>query len=129
MRRYPLNVLCALAIVSASSTSAVAKESGSSPEVTAWVDCLQSQGARYLKSDLPLETIATAAMGNCKNEDQAVYDRMVTRSFGVRMVLGPPNVDDRRLAREAHDRMREDFRERLIGGMLEARTALAEAAP
>jgi hypothetical protein len=101
--------------------SAQGKESGAPPELDAWGACLRGAADKYVTHDAPIETIASAAFGACKAEEEAIYQRRVTRSFGARLILGPPDREDRKIAREAQDRMVAGVRDELIAYLLERR--------
>jgi hypothetical protein len=93
------------------------------PEVVAWGDCLRASADKYVSQEVPVETIASAAFGACKVQDQAVYQLRLKRSFGTRLLMGPANREDQKLAREAQDRMHADVRDQLIAYLLEQRAS------
>mgnify|MGYP006872479991 CR=1 FL=1 len=121
--RLLLFFLCVATPSFTSAGAARAADVSSSPEMIAWVECLQSYGRRHAKADATVETIATAAIGFCRSEDQAVLDLVSRRPTALRFVLGPLTREERQTIRENHERLREEFRERLMGDILEARMA------
>lgn len=122
------SVFAAACLVSGLLTGAAqAKDSGDPPEVVAWGDCLRAAADKYVSQDVRVETVASAAFGACKVKAEAVYQLRVKRSFGARMLMGPPNRDDRDQAREAQDRMNVDVRDQLIGYLLEKRASLSSS--
>lgn len=108
-------------------TSAHAAASEAPAEAVAWVECLQAYGDRHVASDASVETIATAALGSCRDQEYEALATRMKRPTALRFVLGPLSRSEREVIREDHERVREEFRERLIGDLLEQRSSMQQA--
>ena len=121
MHRLAIATLTALSVASA--THAATKDDAPA-EGVAWVECLQTYADRHVASDVSVETIATAAMGYCRDHDRDVLASRMKRPMALRFVLGPLTRAERDEVREDHEGMREEFKERLIGDLIERRSGL-----
>lgn len=116
--------IAALAALSVSSAAHAGALDNAPAEGVAWVECLQTYADRHVSTDVSVETLATAAMGSCRDHDRAVLASRMRRPVALRFVLGPLTRAERDEVREDHESMREEFKERLIGDLIERRSGL-----
>lgn len=95
-------------------------------EAIAWLECLRNYADRHSPSSVDAETVATAAIGNCRAEDQDVLTLISRRPTALRFVLGPLTRQERDDIREEHERVREGLREGLVSRVLENRLSSME---
>lgn len=81
-----------------------------------WGDCLRLAKSRLERSTEPVETVATAILGNCRQEERE-YERAVTLSLRGR-VDAAQRID---AARDIVARAKADARETLVAQLVAAR--------
>lgn len=106
-------MLAALLLAAASPVSA----DGPDPfGMEAWTDCLVRNRERFLSSDEPAETVATATLSSCTEAEKAASEKLL--AYGAGRV---DQVRWRAMAQSLSARSRKRLRDALLGYFVEAR--------